>query len=189
MAPDGILNELLRLARRLGIAVRLDTFELKILERRGGLCYVRGAPVIVLDERLPVLDKVAIVAEALAAFDLEVLYLPPLIRARLDRSSARSPVLPRGRSDRKRAVGGQPAPYASAAGEPLTVEADGGGGAPAGPFGAVESGFSPFAATVAAPSDMPLAPAIEDARAEPQTTTPENLSVARSALAANDLSP
>ena len=73
------------LACRMGIAVRADRFDLKVLEGPGGLCWLRGKPVVVMDVGLPLLDKIGVMAQALAAFDLEVLYVPKALRARIDR--------------------------------------------------------------------------------------------------------
>ncbi len=80
---EAILAELQRLAKRIGLAVRAESFDLKVIEGRGGLCWLRGQPIVVMDARLPLLDKIGVLAEALAAFDLEALYVPPFLRAKI----------------------------------------------------------------------------------------------------------
>jgi hypothetical protein len=84
-----MLVELEALATRLGIALRTEPFDKGSLGGRGGLCRVRGKPVIVLDAALPVPDKIAILASALARFDLGEASVLPELRARID--AARAP--------------------------------------------------------------------------------------------------
>ncbi len=94
MTPPQILAELEKLAKRFGVAVRFEAFDPKSLGK-GGLCRLRGEPFIVIDARLPLLDKIAILSEALSTFDLEVIYLPPVLRTRLEaRRPVRLPVRP-----------------------------------------------------------------------------------------------
>ncbi|MFO0676725.1 MAG: hypothetical protein U0169_09330 [Polyangiaceae bacterium] len=86
MPPDAILAELEKLALRLGIHVRSEPFGLSILEGRGGLCWLSGKPVIVMDQGLPIVDRIAVLAAAIGRFDLEPMYLPPVVRRRIDRA-------------------------------------------------------------------------------------------------------
>jgi hypothetical protein len=97
VTPPEILAELEKLANRLGVAVRFDAFEGAGSGKigKGGLCRLRGAPFIVIDGALPILDKIGILSDALATFDLEAIYLPPVLRARIERRrTGRGPVLP-----------------------------------------------------------------------------------------------
>jgi hypothetical protein len=76
--------ELTRAAQSLGIAVRSDARAAALRGAsgtRGGLCKVRGRPVIVLDASAPLPDQIAILAAALARFDLDTLTLEPIVRA------------------------------------------------------------------------------------------------------------
>lgn len=86
MLPHEVLAELEKLAARIGVVVRHEAFDLTVLSGKGGLCWLRGRPVVLLDGGLPVLDKVGVLAEALSAFDLEALYVPPVVRRRVQRS-------------------------------------------------------------------------------------------------------
>jgi hypothetical protein len=89
-----ILAELEKLANRLGVTVRFDAFDAKSTAK-GGLCRLRGSPFIVIDGGLPILDKIGILSEALSTFDLEAIYLPPVLRTRLERRrGGRGPILP-----------------------------------------------------------------------------------------------
>ena len=95
MNPAEILAELEKLAARLGVAVRFEPFDARNA-RKGGFCRLRGTPLIVMDEGLSMLDKIGILSEALASFDLEAIYVPPLLRSRLERKrgGVRLPVRP-----------------------------------------------------------------------------------------------
>jgi hypothetical protein len=89
-----VLRELEKLARRLGVAVRFEAFDPTVIEGKGGLCWIRGTPTVVVDGGAPLLDKIGVLADALRVFDIEALYVPPLLRQRLTalprRASSRS---------------------------------------------------------------------------------------------------
>jgi len=85
-----ILAELEKLAKRLGVAVRFEPFDAKNIGKGGGLCRLHGASCVVIDARLPVLEKIGILSEALSTFDLQAIYLPPVLRARLERRAQRA---------------------------------------------------------------------------------------------------
>ena len=85
VAPGEILSELEKLALRIGVTVRFEPFKSRS-ERaaaKGGLCRLRGTPLIVIDTALPLMDKIGILSEALSAFDLEAIYLPAILRTRV----------------------------------------------------------------------------------------------------------
>jgi len=84
VTPERVLSELQVVAARLGITVRAEPLTADLLEARGGLCWAHGRPLVVMDASLPVRDKIAVLARALARFDLEAVYVPPLLRARID---------------------------------------------------------------------------------------------------------
>lgn len=87
--PASTLRELEALARKVGAPVRYEAVRVGLprddrrVTGRGGLVRVRGQAFIVCDESLPAIDKVFVVAEALAALDVEYLHLPQLLRARI----------------------------------------------------------------------------------------------------------
>jgi hypothetical protein len=84
MAPEQMLYELERLARRMGIEVRMEAFDPRAT-RRGGLCRLRGAPLVLVDAHATILDKVGVLCEALSRFDVEIMYVPPILRTRIQR--------------------------------------------------------------------------------------------------------
>jgi hypothetical protein len=84
MTPERMLAEFEALASRLGIAVRVEPFETGLSDRGGGLCRLRGRPLVLMDDSLPLGDRIAVLATALADFDLEGVYVSPLVRARIE---------------------------------------------------------------------------------------------------------
>jgi hypothetical protein len=77
--PTELVSSLEGLAARLGVPVRYETMERGL--SRGGLCRLRGQAMILVDERLGPRDRAAVLAQALSSFDLDGIYLPPLVRA------------------------------------------------------------------------------------------------------------
>jgi len=80
-----LLQELIQAARKAGITVRSEPFDPSLSDAktkwRGGLCVVRGQRIILVDERAPLVDRIATIAASLAAVDLEHVFLPPIVRA------------------------------------------------------------------------------------------------------------
>jgi hypothetical protein len=85
-----MLAELEALALRLGVVVRVESFDSDLASKRGGLCRVNGRALLLVDESLPTADRIAVLAEALARFDLEGIYLSPRVRDRIEAVRAKS---------------------------------------------------------------------------------------------------
>jgi UDP-N-acetylmuramate dehydrogenase len=83
-----LLDELLRVATRLGVEVRIEPFETPPW-RGGGRCRVGERQFIVLDARAPLGERVGALASALASLDLDDVYLAPEARDRVE--EAREP--------------------------------------------------------------------------------------------------
>jgi hypothetical protein len=83
MSPTELRSQLETVARRLGISVRFEPFEPGIY-RRGGLCKVRGEARILVDAKASVVEQVATLEDALRRFDLESIFVPPFVRARIE---------------------------------------------------------------------------------------------------------
>lgn len=84
VTPGRVLAELEALAARLGVAVRAEPFGKGVLEGRGGLCWLDGKPLVVMDAKLAVPERIAVLAGALGKFDLEVVSVPPQIREQIE---------------------------------------------------------------------------------------------------------
>ena len=79
-----LFDELVRAANKADITVRSESFDPNLSDARkwrGGLCVVRGKRVIIVDQRAPLVDRIATVAASLASVDLEHVFLPPIVRA------------------------------------------------------------------------------------------------------------
>jgi hypothetical protein len=93
-----LLQELTTVADRLGIQVRFEALSPGVdmaSSSKGGLCTLRGVRLLVVDARLGVEEQVGVVAEALATCDLESMYMPPAVRARVRRRNVPVRPLPR----------------------------------------------------------------------------------------------
>jgi hypothetical protein len=84
VTPGRVLAELEALAARLGVAVRAEPFGKGVLEGRGGLCWLDGKPLVVMDAKLAVPERISVLASALGTFDLEVVSVMPQIRERIE---------------------------------------------------------------------------------------------------------
>jgi len=86
LQPLELAQALEALAARLGVPVRYEMIERGLASGRssrsnGGLVRLRGQPMILVDEALGARERVAVLAQALGTFDLDGIYLPPLVRA------------------------------------------------------------------------------------------------------------
>ncbi len=80
---------LLHLAAALGVQVRRETFDRGVFAQagqRGGLCLVRGKPVLLLDETLTPVERVVLLSEALCGFPYDPAALAPAVRQRLEQA-------------------------------------------------------------------------------------------------------
>lgn len=77
-----MLRALEELARRVGLEVRIEPQWLGGASA-GGLCRLRGVPVVLLDGLAPMHERIGVLCEALAQFDLETVFLPPALRTLL----------------------------------------------------------------------------------------------------------
>jgi hypothetical protein len=83
MSPSELRRQLEAVAQRLGVSVRFEVFEAGP-GRRGGLCRLKGEPRIVVDAHGSVLEQIATLEGALRKLDLEGVFVPPFLRARLE---------------------------------------------------------------------------------------------------------
>jgi len=93
-----LLDELTRAAARVGIDVRMESFDPNLSDARrprGGLCTVRGRRLILVDANGALPDQIATVAGALAQVDLDAIYMPPVVRATIGAHAAPGAASPR----------------------------------------------------------------------------------------------
>lgn len=79
-----ILEQLEGVAEGLGIEVRYETLRKEARYNPGGLCRVRGMPVIIVNRKAPLQDQVLVLAAAVQRFDLSGIYLRPGLREFLE---------------------------------------------------------------------------------------------------------
>jgi hypothetical protein len=95
MDDGALLDELLRAAGRLGVPVRIEPFDTPA-GGGGGLCTLRGEPLIVLDARAPLWDRARALARALAVLGSDDIYLVPEARELVDAVKGRGATPRRG---------------------------------------------------------------------------------------------
>ena len=89
MARDDLrqkLKNIETLAARAGVGLRYESFRLPKGARdyaRGGIVRLGKQRFILCEQSLPMIDKIAVIAEALASIGISVVDLPPVLRARI----------------------------------------------------------------------------------------------------------
>jgi hypothetical protein len=74
-----LFDDLLRAAKNLGVAIRVEPFETPATAG-GGSCVLRGEPLILLDARAPLREQIGALARALSELDSEVVFMTPEAR-------------------------------------------------------------------------------------------------------------
>jgi hypothetical protein len=87
MDQDAIIDQLEELAETFGIQIRYEPIKQDedLVKVVGGLCLLRGEYVLIIDSKAAAIDKIRIFAEALRHFDLEQIYIKPVLRELLDK--------------------------------------------------------------------------------------------------------
>ena len=93
MEPHRLMDELLSVARKLGLQVHIEPFVTPGV-LAGGLCWVRGRHLILIDENASPVEQTGAMAEALSTFCLEGVYMAPEARRAVEAARQRSQVCP-----------------------------------------------------------------------------------------------
>ncbi len=84
---DGVLlHQLEELAGKLGIEIRYGNIAVEESHRTGGLCRFKGQYVLIIHSRLTVKEKIGMIVKNLKGFEMDDVYLIPVIRELLDQS-------------------------------------------------------------------------------------------------------
>lgn len=75
-----LFEELLRATEKLDIRIRIEPFEMPATSG-GGLCIVRGEPLVLLDVQAPLRDRILALARALGHLESDRVYMAPQARA------------------------------------------------------------------------------------------------------------
>lgn len=90
MDQAAIIDQLEELAERFGIQIRYEPIKQDedLIKIKGGLCLLKGKYVLIIDTKVGVIDKIGTLAEAVAHFDLDGIYIKPVLRELLDKARA-----------------------------------------------------------------------------------------------------
>jgi len=86
MQDQGLLTALEAAAEQMKIPVAYAALATEDLPGRGGLCVLHGERRIIIERTLSVREKARLLAAGLAQFDLEDIYLLPIVREAIERS-------------------------------------------------------------------------------------------------------
>ena len=83
LRDEEIMKALEEVAERLSVHIHYE--EMKAFEFRvqDGSCTVKGEPSIFIDRKRPLKEKISILARELQKFNLEDIYVPPLLREKI----------------------------------------------------------------------------------------------------------
>jgi len=94
MDEELMLEQLETLAKGLEVEVRYETLRRETRFNPGGLCRIRGLPVVIVNRKAPLRDQLEVLAGAIKRFDLGSVYLRPGLREFLEGISPGRPVDP-----------------------------------------------------------------------------------------------
>ena len=80
LKDEQMLKALEEVAERLSVKIHYE--KMKVFEFRveDGSCKLKGEPKIYIDRRRPLKEKISILAKELGKFNLENIFIPPLLR-------------------------------------------------------------------------------------------------------------
>ncbi len=81
---ETILGYLEELAYSLNVQVRYEPLDQEDSSSSGGLCRLMGEDVLIINSRAGLKEKLAVFAQAVRQFDLDLVYLKPALREFLD---------------------------------------------------------------------------------------------------------
>ena len=87
MDDQFIIGQLEELVGRFGIQIRYEPMrqDEESVKLVGGLCRLRGKNVLIINSKATASDKIRALAEAVKHFDLEKVYIKPVLREFLER--------------------------------------------------------------------------------------------------------
>ena len=87
MTEDTIIEQLEELAKSFGIQIRSEAIKQDedLVRVVGGLCKLKGEYVLIINSKATAMDRIWTLATALKHFDLESIYLRPVIRELLEK--------------------------------------------------------------------------------------------------------
>jgi len=80
MKPEQMAEALEIAAAQLGVKVRYDALTTGASAGSGGLCRIKDQWWVIMDKKSSPSERASILAEALASFDTDTVFLPPKVR-------------------------------------------------------------------------------------------------------------
>ena len=84
MNDEILLSQFEELAERLEILIRDENINLEESFTTGGLCRIEGKLVLILNSKATVNEKIQVMIKALQQFDLDDIYVKPVLRELLE---------------------------------------------------------------------------------------------------------
>jgi hypothetical protein len=80
-----VMAGLQEILESVGVEVRCERMKGDVAFFPGGLCRLKGRPVVIINNRASQLERLMILARAVKGFDLSHIYLKPAVREFLER--------------------------------------------------------------------------------------------------------
>jgi N-dimethylarginine dimethylaminohydrolase len=93
MDENTMINQLEELIKSFGIQIRCEAIKQDedLVNVVGGLCLLRGEYVLIINSKATTMDRIKTLATALKHFDLDQIYLRPVLRELLDKTPEQRP--------------------------------------------------------------------------------------------------
>ena len=85
MTHEQLYQDLEQIFTQLGIEIRTDWMDDE-LESTGGLCVLKNRTLLVVNRKLNPFDRTALLMRCLRSFDLDRIYIKPLVRAVIEKN-------------------------------------------------------------------------------------------------------
>ncbi len=93
MDEDTIIEQLEELIKSFSVQIRREPIKQDedLVKVVGGLCLLRGEYVLIINSKATTMDRIEALATALKHFDLDQIYLRPVLRELLDKTPEQRP--------------------------------------------------------------------------------------------------
>jgi len=93
MDENTIIEQLEELIKSFGVQIRREPIKQDedLVKMVGGLCLLRGKYILIINSTATTVDRIKTLATALRHFDLDQIYLRPVLRELLDKTPEQKP--------------------------------------------------------------------------------------------------
>jgi hypothetical protein len=94
MDENTIIEQLEELIKSFGVQIRREPIKQNedLVKVIGGLCLLRGEYILIINSKGTTMDRIMTLATALKHFDLDQIYLRPVLRELLDKTPGQRPL-------------------------------------------------------------------------------------------------